>query len=189
MSMRISLELQEKDLEHFRQAMQRAKTLSEKTPARDIAAKARETLEKVQERNLTGFIGDRLGKLEAMLNMLEDKHWKIGDYSRERVLSALAYFSDPEDMIPDDIPGIGFLDDAIMMELVVRELKHELEAYDDFVAYRENEAHRLGQSALDMETTEWLRGRRQQLKSRMRNRRSRKPRRSRSGRGTSFSLW
>ena len=54
------------------------------------------------------------------------------------MLSGLAYLCDPEDLIPDDIPGIGMLDDAVMIELVFRELRHELEAYEDFRAYRES---------------------------------------------------
>ena len=52
------------------------------------------------------------------------------------VLAALAYVCDPEDIIPDDIPGIGLLDDAVMIELVFRELRHEIEAYEDFRRYR-----------------------------------------------------
>jgi uncharacterized membrane protein YkvA (DUF1232 family) len=41
----------------------------------------------------------------------------------------LAYFSDPEDSGPDHIPVLGFLDDAIMIELVVEELKDNIEAF------------------------------------------------------------
>ena len=60
--------------------------------------------------------------------------------TRERspVLAALAYVCDPEDIIPDDIPGIGLLDDAVMIELVFRELRHEIEAYEDFRRYRKS---------------------------------------------------
>ena len=55
---------------------------------------------------------------------------------RQRVLACLTYFANPKDIIPDNVPVLGFLDDAIMIELVVRELQHEVEAYDDFVVYR-----------------------------------------------------
>ncbi len=30
------------------------------------------------------------------------------------------------------MPGIGLLDDAVMIELVFRELRHEIEAYEDY---------------------------------------------------------
>ena len=53
------------------------------------------------------------------------------------MLNALAYFAEPDDLIPDQIPGLGFLDDAIMVELVVRELRHEIEAYEDFRVFRD----------------------------------------------------
>ena len=65
--------------------------------------------------------------------MLTDPDWQLGDGERSPVLAALAYVCDPEDIIPDDIPGIGLLDDAVMIELVFRELRHEIEAYEDFL--------------------------------------------------------
>ena len=61
--------------------------------------------------------------------MIEDSEWKIPEEERADVLSALAYFSDPEDLVPDHIPVLGFLDDAIMIELVAEELKDDIEAF------------------------------------------------------------
>jgi uncharacterized membrane protein YkvA (DUF1232 family) len=40
--------------------------------------------------------------------MIEDSEWKILAQERADVLSALAYFSDPEDLVPDHIPVLGF---------------------------------------------------------------------------------
>ena len=67
------------------------------------------------------------------------------DPARERsqVLSALAYCADPEDLIPDHIPGLGFLDDAIMVELVLKEMKHVVEAYNDFCRFRDELSGRM----------------------------------------------
>jgi uncharacterized membrane protein YkvA (DUF1232 family) len=79
------------------------------------------------------------------------------------VLNALAYFTEPDDLIPDHIPGLGFLDDAIMVELVVRELEHEIEAYRDFCDFRESHTA----SGRD----DWLTERREELQTRMRQRR------------------
>ena len=76
---------------------------------------------------------------------------------------------DPEDIIPDDIPGIGMLDDAVMIELVFRELRHEIEAYEDFCAWRWS----LPKRPRDAEAqARRLERRRDQLMTRMRRRRS-----------------
>lgn len=105
--------------------------------------------------------------------MVHDAGWALPDEDKSRVLSALTYFADPKDVIPDTVPVLGFLDDAIMIELCVRELKHELDAYDDFCDFRNNEAARLGvdPAGHDVQRAQWLEGRREELQDRMRRRR------------------
>ena len=104
--------------------------------------------------------------------MLEDEAWALPQLERAEVLKLLAYFSDPEDLIPDDVAVIGLLDDAIMLELLLREIRHVVAAYDDFRRAREDlgaasdEAGRISR-ARD------LARRRDQLQARMRRRRVR----------------
>ncbi len=88
------------------------------------------------------------------------------------MLAALAYVCDPEDIIPDDIPGIGLLDDAVMIELVFRELRHEIDAYEDFRAYRRALPKRLLGKPDAATMAARLARRREQLMSRMRRRRA-----------------
>ena len=136
MSLRISFELSPNDVKHFRAAMRKARHTVRDTEDSEILDAARLVFKDVDATRVPVYVRERIGKLQAMIDMLGDEEWKLGRSEQERILAALVYFSDPDDLIPDDIPGLGFLDDAIMIELAVRELKHEIEAYHDFCEYR-----------------------------------------------------
>jgi uncharacterized membrane protein YkvA (DUF1232 family) len=170
--MRISFELDESDLNHFRLIMKEARQAASRLPPEDIVAAAEELLADVKESSAPGFIVDRLQNLRLMIQMLSDIEWRLPHQEATRVLNALAYFAEPDDLIPDTIPGLGFLDDAIMVELVVRELKHEIEAYSDFCGYRERLTQEQGHAA-KISREGWLDNRRKELQVRMRRRRKR----------------
>ena len=172
MSLRVSFELDEHDLKHFRLIMQDARRLAARIPPEDIVEAAEDLLKAVDGRRVPLFIGERLDKLRLMINMLADIEWRLPKQDAVRVLNALAYFTESEDLIPDHIPGLGFLDDAIMIELVVRELRHEIDAYHDFCDYRDRVRSNKGQLT-HVSRDDWLDSRRQELQSRMRRRRKR----------------
>ena len=90
----------------------------------------------------------------------------------------------PDDLIPDRIPGVGNLDDAIMAKFAARELTHEIAAYE---AFRENRKRRP-----KTDEPARLEARRDALEARMRRRRRHERSRQRS-RGSSSSsrirLW
>lgn len=185
--MEITFDLSDSDLEHFRSVMvtarERAGTLEEKA----IVGNARKLIEQIWQSDASDFIRERINRLETLIGMVGDSGWGMEAEDRAMVLEALSYFSEPEDLIPDDIPGLGFLDDAIMIEIVCRDLKHEMQAYRDFCVYRAAESNRVGQDAMALERSDWLEERRKQLHSRMRRRR-RKGRGS-SGSSSPFSLF
>ena len=170
MTLRISFELDDDDLKHFRLIMEEARKATARLAPEDIVAGAERLLSDARENTAPGFIVERLNKLRLLIDMLSDIEWRLPHQEATRVLNALAYFSEPEDLIPDHIPGLGFLDDAIMIELVVRELKHEIEAYQDFRDYRGRMQREHGDSA-DTSRSGWLADRRKALQSRMRRRR------------------
>jgi uncharacterized membrane protein YkvA (DUF1232 family) len=166
MSLRVSFELEESDLKHFRLIMREARKATAGIPPEDIVAAAEDLLKLIGDTAAPGFVRDRLAKLRLLIEMLTDIEWRLPHKEATRVLNALAYFAEPEDLIPDHIPGLGFLDDAIMIELVVRELKHEIDAYEDFCDFRKSRSDRKGASR-----ERWLESRREELHSRMRRRR------------------
>jgi len=172
MPYKLIIELSDRDLRHFRRELRRAREAVGIADDDEILGAAADLLETLQRAELPDFVAERLGKLETLHAILTDADWTLEERERAPVLAALAYVCDPEDIIPDDIPGIGLLDDAVMIELVFRELRHEIEAYEDFCAYRKSlpkgPAARRDPSALAAK----MASRRTQLMARMRRRRA-----------------
>ncbi|MGI9307860.1 MAG: YkvA family protein [Gammaproteobacteria bacterium] len=174
MSIDITFNLSEEDIQHFatlaREAQENVHSVED---AGKVAAAASELLAKSAESSPPEFIQSRLVRLQQLVDMVEDDEWALPEEDLERVVRAMAYFADPEDLIADRIPGIGFLDDAIMVELVVRDLEHEIAAYSEFCTFRSAEESRLAGQGKDVKIgrDDWLADKRAVLHSRMRERR------------------
>ena len=168
MGLRVSFELDDHDLKHFRLIMREARQAISQYSPEYIVVAAEALLHDIVDTSAPGFILERIQRLRFMIRMLTDLDWRLPHAEATRVLNALAYFSEPEDLIPDHIPGVGFLDDAIMIELVAQELKHEIEAYQDFCDFRRQRGD--GKKSI---RDSWLEERRAELQERMRDRRNR----------------
>ena len=173
MSISLNFELNDHDLEHFQAALTASRKAAENRTPEEVIECASKLLADAQKVHIPDFIKARLLRLDDMIAMIRDEGWAMPEADRQRVLSALVYFCDPQDVIPDNVAVLGFLDDAIMIELSVRELKHELDAYDDFCDYRQHEAARRGLDPAKLGRTEWLESRRDELVDRMHVRRER----------------
>jgi uncharacterized membrane protein YkvA (DUF1232 family) len=172
MPFKLIIELSDRDLRHFRRELRRARESVGIADDEEILGAAADLMTTLRSADLPDFVSERLGKLETLHSMLTDADWTLEEQERGPVLAALAYVCDPEDIIPDDIPGIGLLDDAVMIELVFRELRHEIEAYEDFRRFRKALPHRaLVKPDADALAAK-LGQRREQLMSRMRRRRA-----------------
>jgi uncharacterized membrane protein YkvA (DUF1232 family) len=169
MTFKLTIELSDRDLRHFRRELQRAHAAVRSADDEDILAAAADLVATLHKAELPDFIAERLQKLAVLQAMLTDAEWPLGESERNPALAALAYVCDPEDIIPDDVPGIGLLDDAVMIELVFRELTHEIAAYEDFCAWRKALPKRPKDAAA---RTTKLERRRDQLMKRMRRRRA-----------------
>jgi len=172
MPVKLTIDLSDRDLRHFRRELKRAHEAVGIADDEEILAAAAELVESLRRAKLPDFVADRLGKLEILHAMLTDSDWQLDAKERSPVLAALAYVCDPEDLIPDDVPGLGLLDDAVMIELVFRELRHEIEAYQDFRRYRGSLPKRQRLKPEAGELAAKLGRRRAQLMMRMRRRRA-----------------
>ena len=171
MAMTISFELTDRDLEFFRKALKQSREAVRDAEDIEIIDAIRDVLEEIRQADpLPDFVGKRIPELESLLSMLTDDEWQLPDEDRERLLATFVYFADPEDILPDDIPVIGYLDDVIIIELVARELFHVREAYDDFCRFREDFEKNTDSGIDPVIRRDRLDRRRQQLHQRMRRR-------------------
>jgi uncharacterized membrane protein YkvA (DUF1232 family) len=177
MPVQVAFELSDANLEHFRRALDAVRSRTRSRADHEIVAAALRLVTETAHLELPEFIRARLGQLGLLLDMLSDTEWRIEGAPRARVIDALAYFAEPADLIPDEIPVIGFLDDAIMIELVVQEIHHELDAYAEFCRYREEQHRRSELGELDPETRRHrLEARRHAMFNRIEDRRARRER-------------
>lgn len=169
--MKLSFELSDRDLRYFRNALQQSRAAVRDAGEPEIIDAIRDILEEIRANEpLPDFVAKRIPEVEKMIEMLIDEEWQLPNDDRERLLAMFVYFGDPEDLLPDDVPVIGYLDDVIIIELIMRDLRHVRDAYDDFCQYRNEFDHEHGESIDGAIRRDRLDRRRQQLHQRMKRR-------------------
>ena len=169
MTLRLIVDLSDRDLEYYRGRLLDAWRRGAQREESELVSVTRKLLEQLRGAGLSEAVQRRLDDLGDLASMLEDQEWAPEGEDRERIVAAMSYFADPMDVIPDNLPGLGYLDDALMTELVVRELRHDLDAYRDFCRYRAEREQRGYKKHVSRE--DWLAAKRRQLFLRMRRRR------------------
>ena len=177
MSVDITFTLSDKDLDHFQEIIDRArKTASNSLPAGAIEAATREMIAAASQQRMPDFIAARISGLSALVEMLEDQDWQLGESDAERIRRALVYFCETDDLIPDHVPGIGLLDDALYIQLILDELQGEIVTYEEFCAYRTEEEIRRQQAGdeTDVSREDWLAAKRESLHKQLKERRAKR---------------
>ena len=130
---KVAFDLDEKDAAYFRDLYKQAKVNAAKLEPDTILKDARKLIEKVRtSEHVPQFVRDAIQTLEDMTQIILDEEYKAPQPVKNQVLAGLAYFANAEDLIPDHVPALGFLDDAIMVKFVEEEFKHELWGYRKF---------------------------------------------------------
>ncbi len=136
-TMKFSIVLDEADVAYFRALYRKAKQAAASIDDGKIIAEVRGLVERVHaEKKTPSFVKDAVKTLEQMIGMLEDEDYAMPRDVARKVLAALAYFVNPQDLIHDSIPGLGFLDDAIIIMILREDFKWELDAYGKFTKFR-----------------------------------------------------
>ena len=70
-----------------------------------------------------------LGDFKLLYAMATDKDFTMDKTTYLLVAGALAYTVMPMDVIPDFIPGMGFVDDAFVISTVMKKIGDEVDRY------------------------------------------------------------
>ncbi|MDP6977616.1 MAG: YkvA family protein [Myxococcota bacterium] len=183
-TIKVSFELTKRDIKYFRKRLKQSRENRTNDSDAEVIQGAADLVEEAGGAHSPEFVRTRIEVLKQLIEMVRDEQWRLEGRDRARVLDALAYFADPDDLIPDRIPGIGYIDDAIMVELVARELKHEIKSYEDFCTFRNQPKSRRPDD-------DKIETKRQSLQRRMRRRRRSdlERMRTKSSKSTSLRLW
>lgn len=171
---RVTFSLDETDVSYFRRLYQTAKKNAPLDNPEHVVEQVRNTIATVRSHpKMPKFVAETVSTLETLIQMLEDKDYALPRTVVSRVVAALAYFADAEDLIPDHLPALGFLDDAIMVKFVEQELRDELRAYRKFRKFRAGSEQRpwtrVAQDRLPRRLEEYRKRLRAEIQSRKQN--------------------
>ena len=76
-------------------------------------------------KSLNSIETDLIKYVSVLLNIYQTYH-DLTDSIKRRILFALSYFCDSNDDIPDVVPEIGYLDDAVVARWVIESIGREL---------------------------------------------------------------
>lgn len=171
MTLRVSFNLEDADLQHLAEVVQHNHAIARQRTAEEIVAAARNLLHESEQAQLADFLVQRLARLRLMLEMVTDEDWRLSAEDSQRLLNALACFGTPP---TEPAATLGMLDHAIMIELVGRDLSHDLDAYRDFCKARTRlTSGRRAALASDASRQQWLEQRCAALQARIQQRRQR----------------
>jgi uncharacterized membrane protein YkvA (DUF1232 family) len=176
---KIVFELDGDDIEYFKKLFQKAQRSASKLDPDQVLSEGKKLVKKIRNsKRVPPFVLQAIEPLDHLVHLLEDKDYEVPDSVRKEILATLAYFSDPHDLIPDSIPGLGYLDDAIMTRILEQQFEAELWGYRKFCTFRDRAEQRPWTSAARARLPERLADERRKIREQITERRT-----QRKGRG------
>ncbi len=127
MSMTIPLTFNTQTLAPFRAAWNRAS--ENPTP---LSAALLERCMHIDTQHVPASLQEQIGNVRSIATLLTDSHWMMDSAARQDFAGALRYFDKADDLIPDDDPQFGLLDDAIVIELALAEHREVWSAWQEY---------------------------------------------------------
>ena len=175
MNAEYNLEITQEVTKHFNGILSKNNTINSEVAICDLQLML-DTLKNTQQEK---YVLEHIAPLENMLQMFIDNQWELSSATKKYLLAAFSYLTQVDDLIPDNIPVIGLLDDCIVIDIVADRIKCELDNYTNFSQCRSVYAKNHNFTTSDwskikkIESTSSRRNRRNKALSHSRLRRSR----------------
>ena len=101
-----------------------------------IASAAKRALQRHPDGATPPFVESRMRSLMRLEALAEEPGWQASAELLRQVRALQAYRRDDTDLIPDDLPVVGLLDDAVLVDVALQLLHDELGEYEDFCRFR-----------------------------------------------------
>ncbi len=133
--------------------------------ALDQLATAAREVDQDQHGTAQPCIDQRIQRRETVAAMVADAGWMIQGEAHATARLVLDYVLGLEKLIPAWLPGVGRLDDAIVLDSAWPVLVPEVESYLDFCRLRQQEARlrACGVDDLGFTRNDWIRARRAEV--------------------------
>lgn len=87
-------------------------------------------------------INERLARIEQLRRLLDDADWSVSPAFARSARKLLDYLQRCNDLIPDAVPLVGHLDDALLVELSWEAFAGEVQDFLDFCRFRSEQQPR-----------------------------------------------
>lgn len=100
-----------------------------------VLKKLKEAYEKadnIKEGSFHDIIEDFFLMIDVVKAYVKKEYRAIPSGSIVAILAAIIYVVNPFDVVPDVIPGIGYIDDAFIVAMVLKQVHKDLQAYKEW---------------------------------------------------------
>lgn len=132
----LTLTLDQTTLAPFHDAWRQAVAQQSERDSSALLFAAQERMGALDPGRLPDFVRERLAMVPSVLALLRDREWQPDAAVRQDLAGALAYLTDPYDLIPDNEPRYGLLDDALVLEIALVHNRTEWHAWHEYDQFR-----------------------------------------------------
>ena len=109
------------------------KIIDDKEKVKNVLAKAKKIFKKLSN---IPFLGKYLNDIATLCDMISDyidrAYTGVPVATIICILGSIIYLVSPIDLLPDTLPGIGYLDDIGLMSIIIEALSNDINSYREW---------------------------------------------------------